>query len=92
MVWFWKCKVDVHVVCSRANSKEFAKSSTFVTSACWADDLKDDNVHEFDNWHFINEVWTNGSGVSYPPLPADTIVSLLKRIMESLTSRFALYF
>jgi hypothetical protein len=75
---------------SGLNVLEFAISSTFVTSACWADDLKDDNVLEFNNWHFINEVWTNGTDVPYPPLPADTVVSQIKRIKESLTSRYAI--
>lgn len=29
-------------------------SNTFVTAACWMDDLKTRNLHSFDNWHFIN--------------------------------------
>jgi len=32
----------------------YADSATFVTSACWMDDLKKRNVTQFDNWHFIN--------------------------------------
>jgi hypothetical protein len=29
-------------------------SNTFVTAACWMDDLKNQGMHQFDNWHFIN--------------------------------------
>jgi len=66
--------------------QEFTTSSTFTTSACWADDLKGNNVHEFDNWHFINQGWNNNTNVSFPPIPDDTIVSEIRRIMNSLNS------
>eukprot|EP00026_Physarum_polycephalum_P002101 Phypoly_transcript_02105.p2 GENE.Phypoly_transcript_02105~~Phypoly_transcript_02105.p2 ORF type:complete len:356 (+),score=32.86 Phypoly_transcript_02105:149-1216(+) len=29
-------------------------SNTFVTAACWMDDIKTRNLTQFDNWHFIN--------------------------------------
>jgi len=29
-------------------------SNTFVTAACWMDDLKKRNLVAFDNWHYIN--------------------------------------
>jgi hypothetical protein len=29
-------------------------SNTFVTAACWMDDLKSRNLNQFNNWHFIN--------------------------------------
>jgi len=32
----------------------YADSATFVTSACWMDDLKARNTRQFNNWHFIN--------------------------------------
>jgi len=31
-----------------------SESSTFITSACWMDDLKTRGIQQFDNWHFIN--------------------------------------
>ncbi|HEX8833087.1 MAG TPA: S1/P1 nuclease, partial [Abditibacteriaceae bacterium] len=30
------------------------RNNTFVTAACWPDDLKDYNVHAYDTWHYTN--------------------------------------
>jgi hypothetical protein len=30
------------------------KTSSFVTSACWLDDLKQRGVQQFSEWHYIN--------------------------------------
>jgi len=29
-------------------------SNTFVTAACWMDDLKENGMYQFSNWHFID--------------------------------------
>jgi len=68
------------------NGIEFTKSPSFVSSACFADDLKTMNVHEYDNWHFINLIWTNGTNYSTPTPSSDNIVTELGRIMETLKS------
>jgi hypothetical protein len=31
----------------------YPESRTFITSACWADDLSQFGVHAFDSWHYI---------------------------------------
>lgn len=42
-------------------------SNTFVTAACWMDDLKNQGMHQFDNWHFINLPICD-----FPEFPNDT--------------------
>jgi len=66
--------------------QEFTISSTFVTSACWADDIQATDVRSFENWHFINQVWTNGTNVTHPTISPDNVVTEIKRIMDSLIS------
>src|SRR5438132_10178926 len=44
-----------------------ANSNTFVTAACWADDLKALGVHAYDEWHFV-DVPFSPDGMALPPV------------------------
>ena len=37
-----------------------ARNDTFVSAACWADDLKDDGVRLYDDWHYYSPPFFDG--------------------------------
>lgn len=43
-----------NTITSILNVFSHGKITNFVESACWADDVKENYLHEMDNWHFID--------------------------------------
>lgn len=37
----------------KVSGKDYPESNTFVTSSCWADDIKKNGVNEYDTWHYM---------------------------------------
>ncbi|HWP48340.1 MAG TPA: S1/P1 nuclease [Candidatus Limnocylindrales bacterium] len=61
------------------------KTYTFITAACWLDDLRDDPAYEaLKTWHFINKPYFDGVPPREIPLPSDPILSHLRSSIENL--------
>ncbi len=61
------------------------KTYTFVTAACWMDDLRDDPAYEaLKTWHFIDKPYFDGVPPREIPLPSDNILSHLRSSIENL--------
>jgi hypothetical protein len=61
------------------------KTYTFVTAACWMDDLRDDPAYdEFKTWHFIDQPYFDGVPPREILLPSDNILSHIRSSIENL--------
>jgi len=74
----------------------YADSSTYVTSACWMDDLKKRGIYQFSDWHFINlpiceDNNTLCESISSTDMLAgtDNIVWALNNAITTVTSKYA---
>jgi len=68
---------------------EFVISNNLVTSAVWADDLKAMGILSFNNWHFIDNPWSNFSNYSIPRETydyPDTIITETRNALKGLRS------
>jgi len=61
------------------------RNNTFVTAACWADDLKREEVDFYNSWHFIDLSWSI-DGTPAPTVPQINIVWALEKCRDTLQS------
>ena len=69
---------------------DYPESPDFITSACWADDLKSSGVNQEATWHFIdNAVCRLSDPTACPPPQEDNIVTALTEAHSTVYSKKA---
>lgn len=63
-------------------------SDTFMSAATWADDIKSDDVHAFDQWHFINLSFSPDK-TPLPPVDKQNVVWAINQSQNVLESNDA---
>lgn len=61
------------------------KDNPFIAASTWADDIKRQDVHAYDRWHFINQAIAEGA-MKTPPVNQDNIVFALEQSQQVLNS------
>lgn len=56
----------------------YPKSSSFVSAAIWADWIKQNNLHTFDHWHYINLPYTQSNYLT-PQVAEENVVWAIKQ-------------
>jgi len=72
------------------------KANTFVTGACWMDDIKGKGVAQFSNWHFLNIpicadniTACNSISITQTVNADDTVLWAIKQAITTIKSRSA---
>jgi hypothetical protein len=72
-------------------AKDYPQSPNFLNSACWADDLKTQDVEQMANNHFVNLPYTRGA--VYSEIPAATndtgVIWAINLASQTLTSNLS---
>ena len=60
----------------------------FAAAADWADDIKEEGITMFDNWHFINQpVNPNGVFVDIPDQPSNNVIFGINKTVKALKNQ-----
>jgi len=57
----------------------------FLDLSYWADSLRNADIDEFDNWHFIDQGFSD-DGASFPPAAVDNVVTEIGQLEKTLVS------
>src|SRR5438105_2834870 len=64
-------------------------NATFVTGACWADDLKTYGVHAYDTWHYIDLPFSTDGTALPKEMASEDVVWAMDQCARTLRSKSA---